>query len=81
MSAIDSNQHCLSVIVMSTVEEIAEAIRKLRDEDLVSFRAWYAKFDAAAWDRQIERDVADGRFDALSEEALRDSREGRCTEL
>jgi hypothetical protein len=66
---------------MSTVNEIEDAIRRLPDEDLVALRAWFAEFDAAAWDRQFERDVAEGRLDALAEEALRDSREGRCTEL
>lgn len=68
-------------ITMSTVEEIADAIRKLPDEGLASFRAWFAEFDAAAWDHQFERDVAEGRLQALAEEALRDSREGRCTDL
>jgi hypothetical protein len=66
---------------MSTVDEIEDAIRKLNEDDLVALRAWFAEFDAAAWDRQLERDVAEGRLDALAEEALRDWREGRCTDL
>ena len=66
---------------MSTIEEIEDAIRQLPEDDLVALRAWFAEFDAAAWDRQFERDVADGRLDALAEEALRDAREGRCTDL
>ena len=66
---------------MSTIVEIEEAIRKLPDEDLASLRAWFAEFDAAAWDRQFERDAAEGRLDALADEALRDRREGRCTDL
>lgn len=66
---------------MSTVDEIEEAIRKLPNEDLAALRAWFAEFDAAIWDRQFERDVAEGRLDALADEALRDSREGRCTDL
>ena len=66
---------------MSTVREIEDAIRKLPDEDLAALRAWFAEFDAAAWDLQFERDVAEGRLDALAEEALRDCREGRCTDL
>lgn len=66
---------------MSTVDEIEEAIRKLPDEDLATLRAWFAEFDAAAWDRQFEEDVAEGRLDALADEALRDGREGRCTDL
>ncbi|MDG3005162.1 hypothetical protein [Paludisphaera mucosa] len=66
---------------MSTVDEIEDAIRKLPDEDLAALRAWFAEFDAAVWDRQLERDVAEGRLDALADEALRDWREGRCTDL
>jgi hypothetical protein len=66
---------------MSTVQEIEDAIRKLPAEDLAELRAWFAEFDAAAWDRQFEQDVAEGRLDALADEALRDLREGRCTDL
>ena len=65
---------------MSTVHEIEDAIRKLPEIDLVALRAWFAEFDASAWDRQFERDVAEGRLDALAEEALQDVRDGRCTD-
>lgn len=66
---------------MSTILEIEDAIRKLDDPDLAVLRAWFAEFDASVWDRQFERDVAEGRLDALADEALRDWREGRCTDL
>ncbi|MFI5459864.1 MAG: hypothetical protein ACHRXM_30965 [Isosphaerales bacterium] len=65
---------------MSIVQEIENAIRKLADEDLVALRAWFAEFDADAWDHQFEKDVASGRLDELAEN-LRDLREGRCTDL
>jgi len=64
---------------MGTVQEIEEAIRRLPDAELAAFRAWFAEFDAEAWDRQLERDVADERLDALADEALKDVREGGCT--
>lgn len=67
--------------LMSTIAEIEDAIRKLPDEELVALRAWFADFDAAVWDRQFELDVAEGRLDALADEALRDLRKGRCTDL
>ena len=63
------------------MKEIEDAISKLPAPELAEFREWFAEFDAAAWDRQIEDDVAAGRLDALAEEALRDLREGRCTDL
>ena len=66
---------------MSTVKEIETAVSKLSLQELCSFRLWFAEFDAEAWDRQFERDVAAGRLDALANEALRDAREGRCTDL
>ncbi|MEH2125381.1 hypothetical protein [Nostoc sp.] len=57
------------------------AVSLLSPEDLAAFRAWFAEFDAAAWDKQIEKDVAAGRLDALAEKALKHLREGRCTDL
>ncbi|MFI5456484.1 MAG: hypothetical protein ACHRXM_13625 [Isosphaerales bacterium] len=65
---------------MSIVQEIENVIRKLPAEDLAALRAWFAEFDADAWDRQFEQDVAAGRLDELAEEALRDLREGHCTD-
>lgn len=66
---------------MSSVNEIEEAILKLSETDFGAFREWFAEIDAAAWDRQIEQDVAAGRLDALADEALKDYRSGRFTDL
>jgi hypothetical protein len=66
---------------MTTIEEIEQALRRLSPEDLAAFRAWFAQFDAEAWDRQLENDVAAGRLDTLADEALQDFRNGRCSEL
>jgi hypothetical protein len=66
---------------MSTVPEIESAISKLSREELSVFRAWFEDFDAEAWDRQFEEDAKSGRLDTLADEALRDLREGRCTDL
>ena len=66
---------------MTMISEIEVAVAKLSREDLSVFRDWFQEFDDEAWDRQFEDDVAAGRLDALAEEALRDLREGRCTDL
>ena len=66
---------------MTTISEITVAVRRLPKRDLARFRKWFAEFDAAAWDRDFENDVAMGRLDALAREALRDDRAGRTTEL
>ena len=49
---------------MSTVEELEAAVKKLSPEERQAFRAWFAKFDAEEWDRQLEGDVAAGRLDS-----------------
>lgn len=66
---------------MSTVQEIEHAIRGLSPAELADFRNWFAEFENAAWDRQIEADDATGRLDALADEALRDVQTGRATDL
>ena len=66
---------------MSTVQEIEAAISKLSRQELLAFRDWFSEFDAVAWDKQFEADVAAGHLDALADEAIRDSREGRCRDL
>lgn len=66
---------------MRTIQDIELAVQQLTDEELAAFRAWFAEYDAAVWDRQFEEDVAAGRLDELAQQARRDLREGRCTDL
>ncbi|NEO89240.1 MAG: hypothetical protein F6K56_02845 [Moorea sp. SIO3G5] len=65
----------------SNLGEIERAVSQLYREDIAKFRAWFAEFDAANWDRQFETDVAAGRLDALADKALKDLRQGNCTDL
>ena len=64
-----------------SVTEIESAIERLGPDELARFRAWFAEFDAARWDRQFEQDAAAGKLDALADEAISDLRQGRCTDL
>ena len=66
---------------MSSVHEIATAVRKLSRQELLAFRDWFSEFDAGAWDKQFEEDVVAGHLDALAGEAIGDLREGRCRDL
>ena len=66
---------------MSSVHEIETAVSKLSRQELLAFRDWFREFDAAAWDKQFEEDVAAGQLDALADEAIRDLRGGRCRDL
>jgi hypothetical protein len=67
--------------VVSSVEEIRTAIRRLPKKELERLRRWFDKYDAGVWDRQIEEDVAAGRLDAWGREALREHRAGRTKAL
>ena len=49
--------------------------------ELANFREWFAEFDAAEWDRQIEEDVGSGKLDRLADAALADHNAGRSRTL
>lgn len=59
---------------MADVKSLEEAVEALDPGALAEFRRWFAAFDAAAWDRQLETDIADGKLDALLAEAEDDYR-------
>jgi hypothetical protein len=65
---------------MSAVE-LEKAVTELPPKQFKEFRAWFADYDMAQWDQQIERDSAGGRLDHLMDEALEDYRAGRTTEI
>jgi hypothetical protein len=50
---------------MSEAEKLAERVRGRSPEELKAFRAWFAEFDARAWDAQIEADSKAGKLDTL----------------
>jgi hypothetical protein len=66
---------------MSTVDEIERAIKGLSPDKLAELRAWFADFDAQAWDREFEEDVQEGRLDQLADKALDALDRGQCTPL
>lgn len=66
---------------MGTVEEIEKAIEELPPVELARFRAWFEAFDAAQFDRKIERDAASGKLDQFAEKAQAEFRAGRAREL
>jgi len=66
---------------MSKLEALEKRVSGLSAEELSEFRRWFVEFDAAAWDRQIERDVKTGKLETLADEALRDHAAGKSTEF
>ena len=65
---------------MSDFRSIENAIESLQPAELAVFRQWFAWFDAAAWDRQIEQDARAGKLDQLASEALADFKSGGTRE-
>lgn len=66
---------------MPDVKALEDAVKALQPQDLAEFRSWFAEFDLAAWDRQIETDAASGKLDALLAEAEEDCKTGQRREL
>jgi hypothetical protein len=63
------------------VQELEKAVAALSPEELREFRAWFADFDMAQWDRQIEQDLNAGRPDQLINKAMKDYRAGGTSDL
>jgi len=66
---------------MSKVETLEREVEKLSAEELAAFRDWFAKYDADAWDRQMEADVKAGKLDRLAAEALAEHKRGETKEI
>ena len=57
---------------MPDVRALEQAVQALPPSALAEFRQWFAEFDSAAWDRQLESDASAGKLDALLAEAAED---------
>ncbi len=66
---------------MTRIQKLEREIQKLNPEELANLRDWFRKYDADAWDRQIEEDVRRGRLDSLAEGALTSHKTGRTKQL
>ena len=66
---------------MTKLQAIEQAVKDLPPDELEEFRAWFAEFEAAAFDAKIEHDARSGKLDRLAEAALKEFREGRTREL
>jgi hypothetical protein len=66
---------------MSTLEQIEAAILTLPSNDFQQLREWLLDLDYQQWDQQLEQDIADGKLEALAEEALADFKAGHCREI
>lgn len=66
---------------MTKIEALEKEVESLSRDELAQFRRWFAEFDAALWDQQLDADALAGKLDGLVAEALGDYEAGDCTEL
>lgn len=64
-----------------SVQDLKAEIAQLPPQELADLAAWFAEFQAQAWDRQIAQDAKAGRFDDLIQRARDQVRSGQCRPL
>lgn len=66
---------------MSAIQEIEQAITKLKPTEVHVVADWLQEYREELWDKQIEADAQAGKFDTLMEEAKQHYQAGRCKPL
>lgn len=66
---------------MTKLEQIEKAVAQLDRQELEAFSLWFEELQVERWDRQIEKDDAEGKFDRLAEAALTEFRAGKTRSL
>lgn len=61
---------------MLTLEQIEAAILELSPDQFHQLLEWFLELDHQRWDKQLEQDIADGKLEALAEEAIADFETG-----
>ncbi|CBN57551.1 MULTISPECIES: hypothetical protein [Kamptonema] len=54
---------------MLTIEQIENAILQLPPEEMGELLEWFLDLDYQRWDVQLEKDIVNGKLDALAAEA------------
>ena len=66
---------------MTKVEAVEREIETFNEQELSRFRRWFFEYDWQAWDRELERDIAEGKLDALAAEAIAEDERGETEPL
>lgn len=66
---------------MNRLEQLEQQIAALDASEPQALRAWFERYDAELWDRQIESDAKSGKLGRLVHRELRDHQAGRSDEL
>lgn len=66
---------------MTKIEKLEHEIKKLSRKEFASFRDWFRRYEADAWDLQMAEDVKAGKLDKLAEKAVASHNAGKTKEL
>ena len=66
---------------MTKIQRLESEVKSLSAQELAAFRAWYEKFDAENWDKQIEADAEAGKLDKLAAQAIADYNTGKAKSI
>lgn len=61
---------------MLTLEQIESAILQLPPSEFEKLLEWFSDLDYQRWDEQLEKDIAEGKLEALAQEAIADFEAG-----
>ncbi|MBW4667044.1 MAG: hypothetical protein KME60_06245 [Cyanomargarita calcarea GSE-NOS-MK-12-04C] len=66
---------------MMTLEQIEAAILQLPPDEYQKLLEWFEELDNQRWDKQLEKDIADGKLEDLAQEAIADFEAGHYREI
>lgn len=66
---------------MLTIEQIENAILQLPPNKMGELLEWFLNLDYQRWDVQLEKNIAEGKLDALAAEAIADFEIGNYREI
>ncbi|MFB2878952.1 hypothetical protein [Floridanema aerugineum] len=66
---------------MSNLEQTKAAILSLPSNEFEQLKKWLFDLDYERWDEQLEQDIAEGKLEALAQEAIAEFEAGHCREI
>lgn len=66
---------------MSNLEQIEAAILTLPSDEFQRLKQWFFDLDYQRWDGKLEKDVAQGKLEALAQEAIADFEAGHYRQI
>lgn len=66
---------------MSNIDRIKTEILTLTLSKFQRLRQWIFDIDYQRWNKQVERDISEGKLDILLEEAISEFEAGQCRKI